>query len=69
MKRDYSKLTASVVWFLVDALLLMFLWNALFPALLGAGRMSYWQALGVVLLWQIVFGGWRLKRIGDEIIK
>lgn len=50
----------------------MLLWNALLPELFsGVSRISYWQALGVLLLSRILFGGglrggfhshWRARR-------
>ena len=53
--RDYGKLMAEIIYFLFRALVLMLLWNALFPALVGAARMNYLQALGVTLLWYVCF--------------
>lgn len=38
----------------------MLLWNWLLPELFpGARPIGYWQALGVLLLSKILFGGWR----------
>jgi ABC-type multidrug transport system fused ATPase/permease subunit len=35
----------------------MFLWNALMPEIFGLPVLSYWQALGLVVLARILFGG------------
>jgi len=35
----------------------MALWNWLMPALFGLRTVGYWQALGLVLLCRILFGG------------
>lgn len=49
--------------FLIPALLLVmaaivqFLWNAILPAIAHAGVISYWQALGLLALCRILFGG------------
>ena len=35
----------------------MLLWNALLPELLGLPALNYWQAAGILLLARILFGG------------
>ena len=35
----------------------MFLWNAILPDVVGVSRLSYWQALGLLLLSRILVGG------------
>ena len=37
----------------------LWLWNWLMPALFGLHRMSFWQALGLLVLSKILFGGFR----------
>ena len=37
----------------------MVLWNALLPDILGVKPISYWQALGLFLLSRILLGGFR----------
>ena len=34
------------------------LWNALMPAIFGLGTISFWQALGLLVLSRILFGQW-----------
>lgn len=36
---------------------LMLLWNALVPGLFGWPHLAYWQALGILILARILFGG------------
>lgn len=35
----------------------MFLWNAILPDVLGIARLNYWQALGLLVLCRLLFGG------------
>lgn len=35
----------------------MLLWNALLPSILGVGTVTFWQALGILVLSKILFGG------------
>lgn len=39
--------------------LVMWLWNAILPGLLGVKAISFWQALGLFLLCKILFGNFR----------
>ena len=58
---------ARVVKFAVFALIFLFvftfvvmrLWNWLMPALFGWHMITYWQALGILVLSKILFGGFR----------
>jgi hypothetical protein len=38
-------------------LLTVGLWNALMPAILGLPAISFWQAVGLLLLSRVLFGG------------
>ena len=35
----------------------MYLWNAILPALFGVGVITFWQAIGIFVLSKILFGG------------
>ena len=35
----------------------MLLWNSLLPAILGVKAITFWQALGILVLSKILFGG------------
>lgn len=37
----------------------MSLWNALLPPILGVSSITFWQALGLLVLSRILFGGFR----------
>jgi hypothetical protein len=50
-------LVAAVLSFVV-----MSLWNWLMPALFGLHGIGFWQALGLLLLSKILFGGFRGRR-------
>ncbi len=39
------------------SLAIMLLWNALLPAIIGVAAINYWQALGLLVLVRILFGG------------
>jgi hypothetical protein len=36
----------------------MHLWNWLLPTLFACRQITFWQALGVLVLSRILFGGW-----------
>lgn len=42
---------------LAVAAVVQFLWNAILPEVIHAGIISYWQALGLLVLCRILFGG------------
>lgn len=48
------------------ALAVMLLWNAILPSLLAVGRLGFWQALGLLLLCRILFGGLRGRGWGGH---
>ncbi len=49
--------TAAVIVFgTLFGLLVQFLWNATLVELLGAGEISFWQAIGVLVLAKLFFG-------------
>jgi hypothetical protein len=39
--------------------IVMLLWNALVPAIFGITTINFWQALGLLILARIFFGGFR----------
>jgi hypothetical protein len=46
----------------VLSLVVMSVWNWLVPALFGLHQIGFWQALGLLLLGKILFGGFRGPR-------
>ncbi len=61
LKRRYRGLFLLFIPLLIAALggAVMALWNAILPEVLDARPLSYWQALGLLLLSRILFGGFR----------
>ncbi len=50
-------LIAACVFVLVLGFVIMKLWNAVLPDLLGIRSITYWQATGLLILSRILFGG------------
>lgn len=50
-----------VLFIIIGGSIVMGLWNALLPALFGLPAISFWQALGVLLLCRILFGGFGMS--------
>lgn len=42
-----------------SALVVMLLWNAIIPDLTGWAALTYWKALGLLVLCRVLFGGSR----------
>src|SRR5215469_683139 len=49
----------AVLFLAVFTFFVMQLWNWLLPALFGWHLITYWQALGLLILSKILFGGFR----------
>lgn len=43
---------------LVFGAVVMLLWNAILPSVLGVAALTYWQAVGLLILSKILFSGW-----------
>lgn len=58
--KKFKKLWGIPLFIAVFALLVwatMLLWNALLPAIFGMVTITYWQALGLLVLGRLLFGG------------
>lgn len=44
----------------------MFLWNAILPDIAAVSALTYWQALGLLLLSRILFGGFKCRPRGHR---
>jgi hypothetical protein len=44
---------------LLVGLIVMLLWNAVLPNAIHVSKINYWQALGLLVLCRILFGGFR----------
>ena len=54
-------LSAMAVFVAVGGWVVMSLWNWLTPALFGFRTITFWQALGLLALCRILFGGFRIR--------
>ena len=50
-------LLIAALFGLVLGLVVMWLWNALMPDIFGLPEIGYWQAVGLFLLFHLLFGG------------
>lgn len=57
--KGMAVLAAVVAVLALLSLAVMLLWNSLVPELFRGPRLEYWQALGLLLLSRILFGGLR----------
>ncbi|MBD3639107.1 MAG: hypothetical protein HUJ25_17260 [Crocinitomicaceae bacterium] len=48
---------ATIIGFIV-----MGLWNWIMPSVFGLGLITFWQALGILILGRILFGGFKKHR-------
>ncbi|MEZ4794370.1 MAG: hypothetical protein R2773_02665 [Flavobacteriaceae bacterium] len=55
-RRKLFFLIPIVLLFIISAIV-MWLWNAILPEVLGATTLTYWQAMGLLVLSKILFGG------------
>lgn len=70
MKKHWIKKVLMILVFgtaaiLLFGLLVMSLWNAILPAVLGVKAITFWQALGILLLSKILFGGFGGRHRGS----
>lgn len=54
----------AVLFLAIFGYVVMSLWNWLMPTLFGLHQITYWQAVGVLFLCKILFGGFRGARSG-----
>jgi hypothetical protein len=47
------------LFILISSFVVMQLWNWLMPALFGLRLITYWQAMGILVLSKVLFGGFR----------
>ncbi len=50
-------LAFTVVFALVFALLVKFIWNSIMPVIFDLKTITFWQAFGIVILAKLIFGG------------
>lgn len=63
MSNHYTKKFLGVLLFIAvfaaAVAIVMLLWNALIPQIIGWTAINYWQAGGLVILCRLLFGGFR----------
>lgn len=64
MRGKFRKIKLLFIPIVIAAIFLfgaivMGLWNAILPAVIGVKAISLWQALGILILSKILFGGFR----------
>jgi chromate transport protein ChrA len=59
LRRGMKFAAIGVVAGAVLGLIVMSLWNWLAPAVFAGHSITYWQALGLLILSRILLGGWR----------
>ncbi len=59
---------AILAFSLLGGLVVMLLWNAILPSLLGVGLLTFPKAIGLLILCKILFGGFsgQSKRFGKR---
>lgn len=58
-KRFFIFTTLFTVGIFVFSGLVMFLWNRIIPAISSFSALTYWQAMGLLVLCRVLFGGFR----------
>lgn len=53
----FGALGAAIVLVLLTGMMVQFLWNTTIPDLLGVRRIGYWEAVRLLLLTSLLFGG------------
>lgn len=66
MNNKYKKSWALLILFpplifFAVALIVMWLWNCILPEVIGVKSINYWQAMGILVLSKILFGGFHGK--------
>ena len=55
---------AFVLFIALGGTIVQMLWNGLLPPLFGLPAVTFWQALGLLVLCRILFGGFRMQSSG-----
>ena len=59
-------IAGMIAFVMLGGVLVRVLWNWLLPPLLGLPQITFWQALGVLALSRILFGGLALRGCGPR---
>lgn len=50
---------AVIAMFFLISAIVMWLWNALLPEIVGVKTITFWQSMGILVLSKILFGGFK----------
>ncbi len=64
-KKKIFFLPFALAALLIGGLAVMLLWNAILPEVTSVEVLSYWEAVGLLLLARILFGNWRSSYPGS----
>lgn len=70
MKRKWILFVAPpalVIFIAIGGALVLYLWNWLLPALFGWPQITFWQALGLLALCRILFGGFGAHGVRSSV--
>jgi hypothetical protein len=64
--KAFMILACVIAFVVLFTFIVMGLWNAILPAVLGVSTITFWQAMGILVLSKILFsgfggGGWKHK--------
>jgi len=62
-------LLGMLVFITIGGQIVMHLWNWLLPSLFSGPQITFWQALGILALCRILFGGFRLSGSGRSGVR
>jgi len=62
-------LLAMLIFTVIGGELVLQLWNWLLPTLFGWREITFWQALGILLLCRILFGGFGGRSVGSSGVR
>ncbi len=57
--KKYYMIPLFILGFFLFGLIVMLLWNAILPQVTGVTAITFWQAIGLLALSKILFGGFR----------
>jgi len=60
-------LVVAIVALLIFTFIFQWIWNAVIPDVFGLKQITLWQALGILILASILFGGHRVVNIYGDL--
>ena len=61
-RRKFFFIPLIAIGFLLFGYVTMLLWNVLLPAIFNVSTITFWQAIGLLILARLLFGGFRPHR-------